>query len=200
VGSKNPVKINSARQAVVASFPGRVVECVAYDVPSGVADQPWGDVETRQGALARAQACHAAHEAASGCAPDLAIGLEGGCVEEDLGGIHRWPPNAINGLGKVTSCFAFLAVLKAGSALATPRWGVARTASFPLPPRIVDLMRGSAPMELGDADDAVFKDTNSKQKGGTIGKCTHGLIDRTAYYEHALICALVPFVHDGLYG
>ena len=58
-------------------------------------------------------------------------------------------------------------------------------------------MRGSPPMELGDADDAVFKDTNSKQKGGTIGKCTHGLIDRTKYYEHALLCALVPFVHDG---
>ena len=57
-------------------------------------------------------------------------------------------------------------------------------------------------MELGDADDKVFQDINSKQKGGTIGKCTKGLIDRTQYYEHALACALVPFIHDGsgLYG
>ena len=56
-------------------------------------------------------------------------------------------------------------------------------------------------MELGDADDAVFKTVNSKQKGGTIGKVTHGLLDRTHYYEHALLCALAPFLHDasGLY-
>lgn len=56
---------------------------------------------------------------------------------------------------------------------------------------------------LGDADDAVFADTNSKQKGGTVAKVTKGLVDRTAYYEHALHLALVPFVHDestpGLY-
>ena len=56
---------------------------------------------------------------------------------------------------------------------------------------------------LGDADDAVFADTNSKQKGGTVAKVTKGMIDRTAYYEHALHLALVPFVHDestpGLY-
>ena len=56
-------------------------------------------------------------------------------------------------------------------------------------------------MELGDADDAVFNDTNSKQKGGTVGKLTHGAIDRTAYYVHALHMALIPFLHDdaGLY-
>ena len=45
--------------------------------------------------------------------------------------------------------------------------------------------------------------TNSKQKGGTVAKVTKGMIDRTAYYEHALHLALVPFVHDestpGLY-
>ena len=56
---------------------------------------------------------------------------------------------------------------------------------------------------LGDADDAVFADTNSKQKGGTVAKVTKGMVDRTAYYEHALHLALVPFVHDestpGLY-
>ena len=52
-------------------------------------------------------------------------------------------------------------------------------------------------MELGDADDAVFSDVNSKQKGGTVGKVTHGAIDRTAYYVHTLMLALVPFVHEG---
>ena len=92
-----------------------------------------------------------------------------------------------------------MGVTVAGEAGADARWGLARTASFPLPPRIVSLMRGEGgqpPMELGDADDAVFNDVNSKQKGGTVGKATKGMIDRTAYYEHALHCALCPFLHD----
>ncbi|KAH8072685.1 hypothetical protein JL721_3328 [Aureococcus anophagefferens] len=56
-------------------------------------------------------------------------------------------------------------------------------------------------MELGDADDVVFSDVGSKRKGGAIAKVTHGALDRSGYYEHALICALVPFLHDatGLY-
>ena len=34
-----------------------------------------------------------------------------------------------------------------------------------------------------------------------MGAVTRGLIDRTAYYEHAVVCALAPFLHDdsGLY-
>ena len=194
VGSKNPVKVASVRNAMTAAFPTCCIECHQYDVPSGVPDQPWGQEETRQGALARAQAAHAAHCAASASAPDFAVGLEGGVVEERLGDAHP----AVPGVGTVVSCFAFMAVLSAGRGL-TPRWGIASTASFALPPRIVALMRGTEgrpPMELGDADDFVFSDVNSKQKGGTVAKVTKGLIDRTAYYEHALKCALCPFMHE----
>ena len=162
-----------------------------------------GEVETRQGALARAQACHAAHEAARGTPADYAVGLEGGCLDEDLASAH---PD-VAGLGSssfpspscfssVVSCFAVLAVLKAGPSLQSPRWGIAKTATFALPNKIVKLMRGDPPIELGDADDKVFSDINSKQKGGTIGKVTKGLIDRTKYYEHALLCALAPFMHE----
>jgi non-canonical (house-cleaning) NTP pyrophosphatase len=170
--------------------------------------QPWGKVETRQGALARAKACHAAHEAALGKPPDFAVGLEGGCIEEDLASAHP----TVAGLGTLidssgggsssdgskteVSCFAVMAILKASAALESPRWGLAETASFSLPAKIVRLMRGDPPMELGDADDKVFSDINSKQKGGTIGKVTKGLIDRTKYYEHALLCGLAPFMHD----
>ena len=192
VGSKNPVKVNSVKNAVSAAFGGRIVDCHSFDVPSGVPDQPWGDDETRQGALARAQAAHEAFCAAHSSAPDFAVGLEGGVGEDKLADAHP----TVGGLKSVVSCFAFMAVLSAGPGLASPRWGVARTASFALPPKIVQLMRGEPPMELGDADDKVFSDINSKQKGGTVGKLTKGLIDRTAYYEHALLCALSTFMHD----
>jgi len=65
VGSKNPVKANFSD----ANFPSAEIEISMHDVASGVPDQPWGDQETRQGALNRALACHAAHTAASGGAP-----------------------------------------------------------------------------------------------------------------------------------
>ena len=198
VGSRNPVKVNSVRSAFQTAFPGTTIEISEHDVPSGVPDQPWGDEETRQGALNRAMACHAAHASANGgLPPDFAVGLEGGVVEEDLGARHASVPG-LSG-GSMVTCFAFMAIMGAaldGGAGAPPRWGIARTASFQLPPKIIALMRGDPPMELGDADDAVFNEVNSKQKGGTVAKATKGMIDRTAYYEHALQCALAPFLHD----
>ena len=193
VGSRNPVKVNAARNAFSAAFGGAVIECHGYDVPSGVSDQPWGEQETRAGSLERAQAAHTAHCSAHGGPPDYAVGLEGGAVEERLGDAHP----GVAGLTATVSCFAFMAVLALPAGGATPRWGIARTAYFPLPPRVVDLMRGSPPLELGDATDAAFAQVNSKQKGGAIGKVTNGLIDRTPYYEHALCCALAPFMHEG---
>jgi non-canonical (house-cleaning) NTP pyrophosphatase len=49
-------------------------------------------------------------------------------------------------------------------------------------------------MELGVADDIVFSRVDSKRTGGSVGLLSGGLIDRTAYYEHAMILALVPFM------
>lgn len=184
VGSKNPVKVNSVKRAFTSAFSGCDIECVGFDVNSGVPDQPWGDSETRRGAINRAQACNAAYVAAFASSPAFAVGLEGGVVDESLD---------IDGVAPFVSCFAFMAVLR------KQQWGIARSASFPLPPKLVSLMRGAngqPPMELGDADDAVFGEVNSKQKGGTIAKATCGLIDRTEYYYHTLLCAVVPFLHD----
>ena len=53
--------------------------------------------------------------------------------------------------------------------------------------------------ELGDADDMVFKRSNSKQKNGAVGILTDNLIKRTDYYSHAIILALIPFTNTKLY-
>ena len=106
-------------------------------------------------------------------------------------------PQLIGGLDSV----GYMAIVR----VRDERTSYARTASFPLPPRVARLLKGEEPghpkMELGAADDLVFNDINSKQKGGAVAKVTHGLLDRAAYYEHALLCALAPFLHDdsGLY-
>ena len=100
VGSENPVKVNSVRNAFAANFPEASLEVVGYSVPSGVDDQPWGDVQTRQGALNRAENALGAHCLAHGGAPpDYAVGLEGGVVEEKLGELHRGTPGLSASLG-----------------------------------------------------------------------------------------------------
>jgi len=72
-----------------------------------------------------------------------------------------------------------------------------KTATFPLPVKISNLIKQG--LELGDADDLVFKRSNSKQKNGAVGILTKNLIDRTDYYVHAIILALIPFTNSKLY-
>jgi putative aldouronate transport system permease protein len=55
-----------------------------------------------------------------------------------------------------------------------------------------------AGLELGHADDRVFGRDNSKQANGAIGILTDDVVDREAYYVHAVIMALVPFKNPAL--
>jgi len=180
VGSKNPVKVAAVRQAFFRAFPDRPLVCVGHDVPSGVSDQPWGRDETGRGAQHRAFGAQRAETGA-----DYAVGIEGGVVEA---------PGCLRSVAYVA--------IRRGRDL---RISVEQTASFKLPPRVERLLRGHEPghgrLELGAACDLVFNETNSKQQGGTVGAVTRGLLDRTTYYEHAVVCALAPFLHDdsGLY-
>lgn len=70
VGSGNPVK----RAAVAAALSDATVDAVS--VESGVAEQPWGDDETIEGARNRAQR-------ALSDGYDFGVGLEGGVDERD---------------------------------------------------------------------------------------------------------------------
>ena len=62
-----------------------------------------------------------------------------------------------------------------------------------LPPAFVQLVQEG--VELGDANDRVFMRTGSKHTDGAVGILTHGLKDRTEYYQHALVLALIPVVN-----
>jgi hypothetical protein len=52
---------------------------------------------------------------------------------------------------------------------------------------------------LLDADDIVFKRSNSKQSNGAVGLLTGDRITRASYYVHACHLALIPFVNRALY-
>ena len=202
VGSKNPCKVDSVRSAFQATFPDATILISQHSVPSGVADQPFGDAETQLGAKNRARA---AYDQASkeSIACDFAVGLEGGIdvVEKKMG------DTATSELW----CMAWMAVLGRGTELCTSSkhadstfvsneascqqemWGFAKTASFRLPQKICDLVLVEK-MELGDADDAVFDRVNSKQGEGTVGVLTRSMIDRADYYDHAIKLAVIPFL------
>ena len=57
VASTNPVKVGAVQQALAACFPDRAVEVEGCSVPSGVADQPMSDDETKRGAMNRFPVC-----------------------------------------------------------------------------------------------------------------------------------------------
>ena len=128
------------------------------------------DAETLEGAKNRAKNARSAQPDA-----DYWVGIEGG-IDQESGTMEA---------------FAWISII------GRTKEGKARTASFDLPEKIRALVNQG--VELGHADDMVFERTNSKQGNGAVGILTNGLIDRAAYYEPAVVLALIPFLNQELY-
>lgn len=170
VASKNPVKVSAVRQSFERVFPGTFFEVTEISVPSGVSDQPMSNDETLLGARTRVE--NAMREVPNA---DFWIGIEGG----------------VENAGTEMQCFAWVVVRN------KEMEGKARTGTFLLPPEIATLVRQG--VELGTADDIVFKRANSKQQSGAVGLLTEDRITRTTYYIEALTLALIPFTNKELY-
>ena len=215
VGSSNPAKVRAVEQALRRALEARDTRCEAaqvqldvqgFAVESGVPHQPFGDDETCQGAKNRSKAAYLEYRKATGNAPHFAIGMEGGL---------EWRAHSVSEeeTKKDLYCMAWIGVwgrrvastvdVFAASTVDVyfgdkkPVFGLAKTASFALPTRITELVEQG--LELGDADDKVFKRVKSKHGSGTVGILTDGLIDRSHYYEHALVMALAPWIRPDLY-
>lgn len=170
VGSLNPVKIAAVHAVLLRVVTDSQVKGV--EVASGVPDQPFGDLETRHGAEARARAALAASDA------ELAVGLEGGVVVE-LDGSMR-------------TCAWAVAVDRAGTC------GVGGSLSMPLPKIVAARVRAGE--ELGYAMDAVAKTVGTKHGRGAVGILTAGLIDRQRAYETLVTYALAPWLAPEFFG
>jgi inosine/xanthosine triphosphatase len=187
VASTNPVKVKAARAGFEKIFPAEEFDIQMVKAPSGVSNQPSSDEETFLGALNRAR-----HTAELSPAADFWVGIEGGvqdcpfetCQDEMmafawvviLGSFNVKPPQGAPGL----------------------RCGKGRTGAFFLPQAVVKLVRQG--MELGEADDAVFGRSDSKQENGAVGLLTGDVIDRAILYEGAVVLALIPFRNQDLFG
>jgi non-canonical (house-cleaning) NTP pyrophosphatase len=228
VGTRNPAKIRAAERALrqLMERPDRNVQVVvqSFDVPSGIADQPFGDDETCEGAKNRAKGAYAAFCKRNGKAPHVAIGMEGGLEWRTPETIRRTALGAANEVDPAVNgneehetkdlyCMAWMAIYGRREALSVdmlaskdtttyygdqrPVFGLAKAAAFPLPWKISEAVQKG--MELGDATDKVFDLEKSKQGLGVVGVLTDGLVDRSHYYEQALILALIPWMRPDLY-
>jgi inosine/xanthosine triphosphatase len=170
VASKNPVKINSVKEGFHKMFPQEEFSFVGISVPSHVQDQPMNNEETLIGAKNRAKNAQKEQPQAN-----YFVGIEGG-IEKTLHGME---------------VFAWIVIIS------KEKEGKAKTGTFFLPTKIIQLIE--AGKELGEANDIVFGQHNSKQHTGAVGILTQDLITRTSYYVEAVILALIPFKNKELY-
>ncbi|HKK09897.1 MAG TPA: inosine/xanthosine triphosphatase [Bacteroidales bacterium] len=164
VASLNPVKVDACQQAFTRFFPDEEIRVSGEKTPSGVSEQPFSEAETLGGAVNRAELLRSQNPDA-----DYVVGIEGG-VEQRFD--ELW-------------AFAWVVVSNGSKS------GKGTTARFPLPGKVKELLDEG--LELGDANDQVFSQHNSKQQGGAIGLLTGDLITRKELYVPAVIMALIPF-------
>ena len=170
IASRNPIKINATKLAFEQMFPDKIFQFEGVNISSDISDQPMSNNETLKGAINRS------NNAKIECMDaDYWVGIEGGVEKK----------------GNEMQVFAWIYIQSKEMV------GKARTATFDLPSKIIELINSG--MELGDADDVIFNRRNSKQKNGAVGILTKDLIDREKYYTHAIIMALIPFKNMDLY-
>jgi inosine/xanthosine triphosphatase len=179
VGTRNGPKLEAVRQAIGAYLPE--VEVIGHAVQSGVAEQPVGYAEIVAGATQRARAARAAGPC------ELGIGIEDGLVEiVEID--HR--------------------ILNVGAAVVTDgrRDAVGLSSGFAYPPVCAEQAL-AAREPIGGLFDALWcgrdgepVDTEpSALSVGNVGRLSRGVLTRAEYGRHAVLCALVQFLHPDLY-
>lgn len=169
VGSTNPAKVAAVTAAMSRLCPR--AEIVPLDVPSGVRAQPWGETETRKGAVERARAALAAGAA------DYGVGLEGGVIE--------------NGAG--VELVSWVAVVDREG-----RVGLSSGLRLMLPSASAAKLRAGA--ELGAVMDELFHTDESKKAAGAVGLLTEGFVSRSEAFADLVAMACAPFLFPELYG
>lgn len=179
VGTLSRPKIEAVRLALEPY--AKNFEVHGHGVASEVSEQPVGFAEIVRGARSRARAAY-------GTGPcDLAVGIEDGLVElSELGG----------------------EVLNVGAAVVTDgnREGLGFSSLFAYPPAcVVPALESREPIgELFDAlwnahSRAEISPEPSGRSVGNIGLLTFGVLPRSEYGRHAVVCALIHLLHPEIY-
>ncbi len=171
VGSRNPVKVESAKQAFHRVWPGQPWRVWGYDVASGVPEQPMNETEAVQGAGNRARAALEAN-----CRAEYGVGMEGGLVYS----AGRW-----------MECGWIVVVDRHGNE------GIGATATMDLPGRFVEELQSG--QDLGAICDRAFGTSGVGQDQGYFGLMTNGAVTRMQAYREATAFALARFAHPRVF-
>ena len=165
IGSTNQAKVKAVLTVIDSHFPGSGLSEVK--VPSGVKDQPFGDEETRAGALNRATNAAKEKKGAVG------IGLEGG----------------VRMLGReMYLCNWGALVLPSGKSF------TAAGAQIPLPEEIASELRKGR--ELGVVVDEYFHASGIRHSEGAIGMFTAQAVTRDKLFEHVMQLLIGQLKYD----
>lgn len=170
VGSKNPTKVNAAKQAFTALWPDEKWDIQGIEINSGISDQPMSDEESIKGAYNRAR------RALKELNADYGVGLEGG--------LHKTGEHWLDSGWVVV-------VDKEG------KEGLGSTVKMVVPPKIMELINNGK--DLAEACDLVFNQSNTGQGDGHFGLMTKNQITRTSGLKDGVIAALSYFVHPNLH-
>ncbi|MGM0397390.1 MAG: inosine/xanthosine triphosphatase [Halobacteriota archaeon] len=162
VGSENPVK-RAATERALADV-ATAVESVA--VESGVAEQPWGEAETIEGAKTRAERARSADDY------DLGVGIEGGVASVD---------------GAEGLFLIMWAAVTDGEQV-----GLGAGPRLELPETVASRLEAGA--ELGPVLDDLLDTTGIKQTQGAAGVLTDRIITREDALFQAVAGGFGPFV------
>ena len=166
VGSKNPVKINAAKNAFAKYFKKAKIEGI--ETASRVREQPIDIEEILQGAKNRAKKAFESKEC------DFGVGIEAGIFQ--LQGTNSgWLD---------TACVAIFDGKK---------FHLGFTPMFEYPKKIVETILAENCV-VGEAVEKVFREKTDKQKEGAVGWLTKGKMPRTKYIEQGVIMALIGIV------
>ena len=168
VGSKNPGKIEGAKQAIEKYYQGFDIEGV--NVPSHVPDQPVND-DIYLGAKNRVDGL-IEYAKQNNVEADYFMAIESG-ISNSLG---KWV---------ITN----VAVIKDKNG--NESWGT--SASFPVPQSYVDDIIATC---LGEVMDNLFKETALNRGTGGIALLTHSVVSRIDLTRDAFIMALTQFIND----
>ncbi len=190
VGSKNEPKIAAVRSALLAYAPEVRVEGVG--VVSGVAEQPVGLDEIIRGASNRARAA----VGSQGC--ELAVGIEDGLIELPEGADGS--PSSSVAEFKVRHVNIGCAAVTDGK-----RLSFGFSSGFAYPPDCSS-RAAARRVPIGGLFDRLWQrrrgeaSTLPSARGiGNVGRLTLGVLPRCEYARHAVLCALVAFLHPDLY-
>ncbi len=180
VGSTNEPKLDAVRDALAPYAPE--VEVAGVDVPSGVPEQPVGWEEIVRGARNRARLAHASEPC------DLGVGLEDGLVALP------------DGEGALRHLNVGCAAVARGE-----RVWLGFSSGFSYPPECTEAaVRDRAP--IGALFDRLWEQRRGEALApaaaravGNVGKLTLGVLPRSEYTRHAVLCALVALIHGDLY-